>query len=160
MAGWQDGAGVGARCVLTFVARSRTYFFKCAGSIFNHSSTPNVSYILDSEHACITYTTMRPVAPTEELCIFYGTKLWFEDHSATSTELDGGEERENAWARLVNVEWKESGDDLDELIPETELPFERVAVAGEDDEEDEGEGQVQTSACFSVLHHTTFDILC
>ncbi|OSX60029.1 hypothetical protein POSPLADRAFT_1086915, partial [Postia placenta MAD-698-R-SB12] len=47
------------------------------GSLFNHSSSPNVSYIIDTETESIRYTTIRAVTEGEELCIFYGHKLWF-----------------------------------------------------------------------------------
>ncbi|KAH7922040.1 hypothetical protein BV22DRAFT_992990, partial [Leucogyrophana mollusca] len=48
------------------------------GSLFNHSSSPNVSYTTDSREDRIRYTTTRLVDQDEELCIFYGHKLWFE----------------------------------------------------------------------------------
>ncbi|KZS99472.1 uncharacterized protein LAESUDRAFT_622207, partial [Laetiporus sulphureus 93-53] len=47
------------------------------GSLFNHSQSPNVSYIINTKTESIRYTTMRRIETGEELCIFYGHKLWF-----------------------------------------------------------------------------------
>lgn len=72
------------------------------GSLFNHSGHPNVSYTIDPAHDCIRYTSTRTINPDEELCIFYGHKLWFDpvgtaanlepqvclDHSDQSAFLD------------------------------------------------------------------------
>jgi tRNA-specific adenosine deaminase 3 len=50
------------------------------GSLFNHSSTPNVSFFLDKEAQLIRYTIMRSVRAGEELCISYGTgRMWWEE---------------------------------------------------------------------------------
>lgn len=56
------------------------------GSLFNHSPTPNLNYTRDYNTGSIKYTTSREVQAGEELCIFYGTKLWFEE--AVNTEDD------------------------------------------------------------------------
>ncbi|KII86899.1 hypothetical protein PLICRDRAFT_66319, partial [Plicaturopsis crispa FD-325 SS-3] len=47
------------------------------GSLFNHSENPNVSFVLDPSSESIRYTTFRTVREGEELCIFYGHRLWF-----------------------------------------------------------------------------------
>jgi hypothetical protein len=47
------------------------------GSIFNHSSTPNVSFTLDRATKTISYTLTKDVSPQDELCIFYGTHARF-----------------------------------------------------------------------------------
>jgi tRNA-specific adenosine deaminase 3 len=57
------------------------------GSLFNHSSHPNVSYTIDPAHDCIRYTSTRTINPDEELCIFYGHKLWF-DPVGTAANLE------------------------------------------------------------------------
>lgn len=49
------------------------------GSMFNHSKEPNVGFQRDFENKMIRYTTLRDVAPGEELCISYGPNLWFPD---------------------------------------------------------------------------------
>ncbi|KIJ64466.1 hypothetical protein HYDPIDRAFT_45162, partial [Hydnomerulius pinastri MD-312] len=48
------------------------------GSLFNHSSQPNVSFSVDAARECIVYTSARPINLNEELCIFYGHHLWFD----------------------------------------------------------------------------------
>ncbi|KAG1772311.1 cytidine deaminase-like protein [Suillus occidentalis] len=54
------------------------------GSLFNHSSHPNVSYTIDTAHDCIRYTSTRTINLDEELCIFYGHKLWFDPVGTTA----------------------------------------------------------------------------
>ena len=49
------------------------------GSLFNHSSSPNVDYRVDTKHDIIRYFTARKIAAGEELFIFYGPNLWFTD---------------------------------------------------------------------------------
>ena len=45
------------------------------GSLFNHSQTPNLDYRIDHN-----------IAPDEELTIFYGSSIWFEDAKGESAE--------------------------------------------------------------------------
>jgi SET domain-containing protein len=50
------------------------------GSMFNHSSDgQNVAWKRSLELEIITYTTLRAIEAGEELCISYGSHLWFED---------------------------------------------------------------------------------
>ncbi|CDH60753.1 histone lysine methyltransferase set7 [Lichtheimia corymbifera JMRC:FSU:9682] len=49
------------------------------GSMFNHDKNPNVGYFRDLDNNLIRYVTSRDIEPEEELCIFYGSNLWFED---------------------------------------------------------------------------------
>ncbi|KAG8874441.1 hypothetical protein FRB97_005908 [Tulasnella sp. 331] len=50
------------------------------GSILNHSTErPNVSYTKDKKNDVIRFTTTKPIAPGEELFIYYGTNLWFPE---------------------------------------------------------------------------------
>ena len=58
------------------------------GSMFNHASTPNVGYYRDFENNVIRYTTMRDIEPDEELCINYGSNLWFEDNTEEQADSD------------------------------------------------------------------------
>ncbi|EST06690.1 SET domain protein [Kalmanozyma brasiliensis GHG001] len=49
------------------------------GSLFNHSGTPNVKWMLDRETHSIRYSTVRGVEAGEELTISYGTgRMWWE----------------------------------------------------------------------------------
>lgn len=47
------------------------------GSLFNHSTTPNVSFTLSYSTYTIQYKTFRAIASGEELCIFYGHTTHF-----------------------------------------------------------------------------------
>lgn len=50
------------------------------GSLFNHSSRPNVDYRVDVQGQCIRYFSgLHTVRKGEELCITYGSNLWFDD---------------------------------------------------------------------------------
>jgi SET domain-containing protein len=50
------------------------------GSLFNHSNSPNISYRVDTIHQTITYTSSyKRIFKDEELCISYGSNLWFKD---------------------------------------------------------------------------------
>ncbi|KAG6830390.1 hypothetical protein H0H87_008277 [Tephrocybe sp. NHM501043] len=118
-------------------------------SLFNHSELPNVSYALDSSTESIRYTTVRNVAPDEELCIFYGHKLWFRpagplatpDQAAGISELD----LDDGWGGLSAVD--ESADpsseespyedgDPEEIISDEDLPFTRYKIPPEEEELD------------------------
>lgn len=48
------------------------------GSLFNHSSNPNVDYRIDQDRQLILFSAARDIAPEEELCIFYG-RVWFKE---------------------------------------------------------------------------------
>ncbi len=52
------------------------------GSLFNHSKQPNLSYTVDQQLQLIHFRAARDIAANEELTIFYGDNLWFEDSSA------------------------------------------------------------------------------
>jgi SET domain-containing protein len=49
------------------------------GSMFNHSRHNNVGFILNKSHQTISYVTLREVKVHDELCISYGSNLWFDD---------------------------------------------------------------------------------
>lgn len=54
------------------------------GSIYNHSTSPNVAYVMDYHARTISYIAWRDIAAGEELCINYNgdedsqEKVWFE----------------------------------------------------------------------------------
>lgn len=66
------------------------------GSLFNHANRPNVDYRIDSQNLCIRYYVGHEgIKIGQELCISYGSKLWFEDadghlSSSSSDEDEGG----------------------------------------------------------------------
>ncbi|KWU45978.1 SET domain-containing protein, partial [Rhodotorula sp. JG-1b] len=47
------------------------------GSLFNHSTSPNITYSLDYTQYTISYRTAKPIQRGEELCIFYGHSVRF-----------------------------------------------------------------------------------
>lgn len=58
------------------------------GSLFNHSRQPTLDYRVDYDNLIIRYFAARTVTPGEELSIYYGENLWFEDTSSKSNALD------------------------------------------------------------------------
>lgn len=46
------------------------------GSIYNHSDTPNASYVVDHPSSIIYFHALRPIIRGEEIFIYYGDK-WF-----------------------------------------------------------------------------------
>jgi SET domain-containing protein len=90
------------------------------GSLFNHSIPgQNVCWRRDLSNTCIVYTALRNIEPGEELCISYGSKLWFEDTEVVGVRneergidvagIDGdegstyGDNEELAMLRLVEL---------------------------------------------------------
>ncbi len=84
----------------------------------------------------------------EELCIFHGHKLWFDPVDAT----DMDDLPDVPWCALPNVAEEDDKDegpstldmfdvfsngDPDEVLPEEELPFRRLELTLEDEEEAE-----------------------
>jgi uncharacterized protein len=55
------------------------------GSLFNHSVRgQNVGWRRDLSNTCIIYTALRDIDVDEELCISYGSSLWFDDTEAVA----------------------------------------------------------------------------
>jgi SET domain len=76
------------------------------GSLLNHSRRPNVDYRVDAGRQIITYRSgPRPVERGDELCISYGSDLWFDDAEDGD---DNNDERGKPSAEL------EDDDDEDE----------------------------------------------
>lgn len=116
--------------------------------MFNHSQQPNVTYTLDPKTESIRYTTTRKIEEGEELCIFYGHKLWFDalDAGPSETQL---EEPDDGWGGLAGVETPEDDASVydiqiakyadgnpQQVVSEDDLPFIRIKLY-RDDEEDE-----------------------
>ncbi len=51
------------------------------GSLFNHARKPSLDYRIDTDQSVIRYFAACNIMAEEELTIFYGDKLWFEDTS-------------------------------------------------------------------------------
>ncbi|KAI0647731.1 hypothetical protein C8Q79DRAFT_999339 [Trametes meyenii] len=123
------------------------------GSLFNHSQRPNVSYTLDSASESIRYTTSRRILPDEELCIFYGHKLWFDPVDATDDASAAvvPDESDDGWGGLTGLDEEVEDRDISlwdpcyqlregnpsENVPEEQLPFTRLKLMPEDEEEED-----------------------
>ena len=57
------------------------------GSLFNHARKPNLDYRIDGNQSVIRYFAARNIMAEEELTIFYGDKLWFEDTSIVKEQI-------------------------------------------------------------------------
>lgn len=115
--------------------------------MFNHDKAPNVSFSLDSSTESIRYTTARDILPDEELCIFYGHKLWFEDFNAAQDVSSSTVEVGDLWGGLAAVsasdevadESEEEDGDPAAPVAEDDLPFTRVRITPDEDEEEDME---------------------
>jgi SET domain-containing protein len=89
------------------------------GSLFNHSSRPNVNYQVDARALQIRYTSGPQTIQTgDELCISYGSNLWFENTenvglSNQSVSSDEGDGVANFLGRMNLAVDDESSDDND-----------------------------------------------
>ncbi|KAI0290872.1 hypothetical protein BC826DRAFT_1024648, partial [Russula brevipes] len=113
------------------------------GSLFNHSDAPNVSYSIDAATESIRYTTVRAIEPDEELCIYYGPNLWFtpvgipDESTCADAELG-----DDDWGGLSALVGEASNhvpkDPLDpnEILPDEDLPFTRVKLTSDEDDEE------------------------
>lgn len=107
--------------------------------MFNHSPTPNLNYIRDYSTDSIKYTTSREVQAGEELCIFYGTKLWFEESVNTEnccSQLQEGEDEGDPFLGTLDLDFWMEIEDLGKVIPEEDLPFEALDINNFVEEED------------------------
>ncbi|KAI7864908.1 hypothetical protein BDF14DRAFT_1700966, partial [Spinellus fusiger] len=56
------------------------------GSLFNHADCPNVGFVRDIENSLIRYVTLHEIVKDEELCISYGSHLWFLNTEAVAAK--------------------------------------------------------------------------
>lgn len=64
------------------------------GSLFNHSKSPNVKWVLDHASHAIRYTTVREVGVGEELTISYGAgRMWWEPETEEQKAIEEEERR-------------------------------------------------------------------
>lgn len=95
-----------------------------------------MSFILDSSTESIQYRTVRRISPGEELCIFYGHKLWFDPvEGATSVPSTSASESEvdDGWGGLGAMEGQEETSippfikgNPEDILSEEDLPFAMV----------------------------------
>lgn len=70
----------------TFCAGGGVHFLALGiGSLFNHSDPPNVEYRVHRSEQTISFQACRDIKCGEELCIFYGRNLWFQDTNPDAT---------------------------------------------------------------------------
>ncbi|KAG2039624.1 hypothetical protein BDR03DRAFT_951649 [Suillus americanus] len=127
------------------------------GSIFNHSSHPNVTYMIDPAHECIKYTSTRAINPEEELCIFYGHKLWFDlvdtaENLEPQVCLDQSDQSEFLDILAIDIEVDEvepwvTGDPND-ILEGDALPF--IWKKLQIDEEEESMEDIRTMQAWAV----------
>jgi len=116
------------------------------GSLFNHSETPNVSYTLDTFTESIRYTTTKLIDSGDELFIFYGHNLWFDPVTPSKRPQLLKEETDDEWGGLAVVaNSMQVGEpahgsfldgDPDEIVPVEDLPFTRLKISRDEDEEE------------------------
>lgn len=145
---WRDGRmalALGLGRSFTVMPLAKGLCSSNTGSLFNHSRTPNVSYTLDPSTESIRYTTARVIHPEEELCIFYGHKLWF-DPADGQDAADTVDEPDDGWGGLsgiqddlsstqVDEDWPLMQGDRDDIIPEEQLPFTRLKLIDDEAED-------------------------
>ncbi|KAF9207663.1 hypothetical protein CPC16_011586 [Podila verticillata] len=81
------------------------------GSMFNHSKEPNVGFQRDFENKMIRYSTLRDVAPGEELCISYGPNLWFPDMEDEDDAASKDSGYQGSGSRSPRSEFSDSEDE-------------------------------------------------
>ena len=77
--------------------------------MFNHSKiSQNVGWERNLDARTITYKALRDIEVGEELCVSYGSKLWFTD-SEGNNEVKGGNEGEaedrDGVETINQIEW-------------------------------------------------------
>ncbi|KAJ7095947.1 cytidine deaminase-like protein [Mycena belliarum] len=111
------------------------------GSLFNHSNFPNLSYAIDTSSDSIRYTTTRNVKQGEELCIYYGSNLWFEPArpGAAGLSSNGRNDDDDEWGGLSRVEILPDSlpaffqGSMDDTVQAEDLPFERFKPPPEEE---------------------------
>ena len=143
MGAWHSRLGL--VCTFNYFSVNRDLTSK-VGSLFNHDQMPNVSFSLDHSTESIRYTTTRDVLPDEELCIFYGHKLWFEDANAAQSSSADPIDADDSWGGLGAMSGPDAtGDESEEdgdpsaLVAEDDMPFTRVRITPDELEEEDME---------------------
>lgn len=114
------------------------------------------SFSLDTANDCIKYTTVRPVAPGEELCIFYGHTLWFEPAEGSSSVVASQETMNPApFGTLDFCDAEDSDgpfldDDPDCVVAERELPFQIYKLSPEEEEIETVYTGMQYTSCWNM----------
>jgi tRNA-specific adenosine deaminase 3 len=160
MAGWLlPWVSVSASLILIFCP----HFNLAIGSILNHCDSPNVAFTLDTTSDSIRYTTIRDIEAEEELCIFYGHKLWFDPAGCDLKEhpFQDSQDDSDEWCGLSSIDCDRTargtpanpftGGDVEEILSEEDLPFVRHKVPPEEEEPE----TVRTSGYLLPLSNAT-----
>lgn len=121
-----------------------------------------MSFSIDTETDSIRYTTSRDVCPDEELCIFDGRTLWSQS-AESQPSPNTLSEQEDGWGVLDDDITPDDGlfkerlwalleGDQSQVIPEEQLPFKRMKLTP-DDEEEEEMGAIRTGYSLCVIFH-------
>mmetsp|Transcript_12996 Transcript_12996/g.39353 ORF Transcript_12996/g.39353 Transcript_12996/m.39353 type:complete len:243 (-) Transcript_12996:567-1295(-) len=72
------------------------------GSLFNHSSRPNLDYRVDDRNQVIRFYATRQIEQGEELLIHYGppSKLWFTDATAPPPATSSDDDSDGGMSRM------------------------------------------------------------
>lgn len=102
---------------------------------------------MDHDTESIKYTTARAISIGEELCIFYGHKLWFESAEGEESQRTA-DEPDDGWGGLTGLQdesaehhapmediWPLLIGNPDDVVPEEQLPFTRVKLVNDEDED-------------------------
>ncbi|KAI9465019.1 hypothetical protein BJY52DRAFT_1209858 [Lactarius psammicola] len=124
------------------------------GSLFNRSDTPNVLYSIDTATESIRFTTARAVEPDEELCVHYSHD---PNHSSEEPGPDGSAElADDGCGGLPAALVSEAPNhvllatpDPNEILPDDDLPFTRVKLTSDEDDEETAE-TVRTVQAWAV----------
>ncbi|KAN0124665.1 hypothetical protein V8E53_015701 [Lactarius tabidus] len=116
------------------------------GSLFNRSDTPNVSYSIDTATESIRFTTVRAVEPDEELCVRYSQTE--EPGSDGNAELADGGSDDLATNEAPN-HVLQATPGLNEILDDDDLPFTRVKLTSDEDDEETAE-TVRTVQAWAV----------
>ncbi|KAH9038244.1 hypothetical protein EDB85DRAFT_1934288 [Lactarius pseudohatsudake] len=126
------------------------------GSLFNRSDSPNVSYSIDTTTESIRFTTTRAVEPDEELCVRYshGPSLSSEGPGPDGSAEPADDDRGGLSAALVVGEEApnhvlQATPDPNEILPDDDLPFTRVKLTSDEDDEETAE-TVRTVRAWAV----------
>ncbi len=70
------------------------------GTLYNHSSNNNLTYVLDPETHCIVFSTKRPIKAHEELFSHYGDK-WFSDRGWRDLSIAPAPAMQSHWRDFI-----------------------------------------------------------
>ena len=104
--------------------------YSVAGSLFNRSDAPNVSYSIDTSTESIRFTTARAVEPDEELCVRYSQIEESDGSAELAGELSASETPNHV---------PQATPDLNEILDDDDLPFTRVKLTSDEDDEETAE---------------------